>query len=108
MGQPDGLVEWLARCMDQDEAEACDWRDSHSPQFPSLVSPDRVLAQVAAHRAILDLHRPRVLPRSHPTHRCQECGDVDEAPVEWPCPTVRHLATTYADRDGYDPDWRPQ
>lgn len=58
--------------------------------------PARVLAEVAAKRAILDLH-----DQGDKADECAICFAV------WPCGTLRALATVYADRDGYDERWRP-
>lgn len=69
--------------------------------------PAAVLAQVAAHRAILAEHTGSrsYVYTDDGTPACDVCGD---GTVRWPCPTVRHLATAYAGRDGYDPSWRPE
>lgn len=59
--------------------------------------PARVLAQVAAHRAIVELHA------SGPWDSA--CSDQvwDVRPDD--CPTLRALASIYADRAGFDPRW---
>lgn len=70
--------------------------------------PARVLAQCAAHRAIVELH-------SGVDGACQGCG-LHEAwppgrseptllPMNDPCPTLRALASVYADRDGWREEW---
>jgi hypothetical protein len=71
--------------------------------------PDRTLAEVAAKRAILELHQPWTAVSAHvvPNPRCRECGDIDEYPVAWPCPTLRLLALPYAGQPGYREEWRP-
>ena len=71
--------------------------------------PARVLAEVTAKRAIIDLH---------PSHRqghgqwCSTCGDwpqpgSEQIEIEWPCPTLRALAQPYAEHADFDPAWRP-
>lgn len=63
--------------------------------------PARVLRQVAVHREILDLHAAHDFPYDPEdgpgdyswTPRCDHCHH------QWPCPTIRALATAYADRD---------
>ncbi len=67
--------------------------------------PARALRHVAAGRRILDRHA--------------ECGDIgwcDDANKGWEerrasggpgCAEIADLASIYAHRDGYDPDWAP-
>jgi len=72
--------------------------------------PARVLAQCAAYREIVALHSAydctAVGQEGH--ERCGErewcytCGE----PVAWPCPTLRALASAYADHPAFDPEWR--
>jgi hypothetical protein len=77
------------------------------------------LARIAADRKILALHsaepRPR-LTRSrvkpYPSERlvpvCAECSGMDDPyidQVEWPCTTLLLLASPYADRPGFRPEW---
>jgi hypothetical protein len=70
--------------------------------------PARVLAEVAAKRAILGIHEPVSLaPKFHPEVRvCARCGTVGEDEIDWPCDTVLALALPYADHPDYDPAWR--
>lgn len=73
--------------------------------------PARVLAECEAKRRIVELHEPFV-PYSGPS-KCVACADNldadhDGAPmVAWPCPTVRALASVYAEHPDYDEAWRP-
>lgn len=79
--------------------------------------PARVLAQVAAMRAIVDLHRPEenvdregMIQCDHCARLCHsESGLMCEQPQDapFPCPTVRHLAAIWADHEAYDPAWAP-
>ncbi len=57
------------------------------------------LQQLAAHRRILTRHR-QVVDGDHPDlPACSRCRKV------WPCPDLRDLASVYAGRVGYQPDW---
>lgn len=80
--------------------------------------PARVLADVAAKRAILDLHRPRV-PYGYGhsldemladgSAACSVCGDqgVDITTVYHPCDTLLVLARVWAEHPDFAPAWRP-
>lgn len=49
-------------------------------------------ALIAAVKDALGLHRPHPVPQEMiygTITACSECGSVDDAPVEWPCPTVQ-------------------
>jgi len=67
--------------------------------------PDAVLADIAAKRAILDLHFTRDGTGgtwdTDPKALCNECEDLQ------PCRTVKLLTSAYALRDGYREEWRP-
>lgn len=77
------------------------------------VGPGRVLAECAAKRAQVKMHAPWL---DDSVSDCQECGHgsvnrEDDGgdyfdPVEWPCPTIRHLAAVYAGHPDYDESWR--
>lgn len=93
------LVAWLTQILDEDEKEAGydKYRDD-SWWMEGPFDADNVLADIAAKRAILALHS----------------GDDDwpcqSAAGNWvyePCPTLRLLASIYADRSGYDESWKP-
>ena len=71
-------------------------------------NPTRVLAECAAKRAIVEMHRrdPDVQRMIYgDIYPCTECGDADDSPMEWPCPTMRILAAVYADHPDYQPEW---
>ena len=72
--------------------------------------PARVLRQVAAMRKIANEHAPRTTSYLDAPDElsCRRCGKADEYPVPYPCPTLQSLATVYADRDGYQPEWAPE
>lgn len=65
--------------------------------------PARALRAVEAKRAVLKMHAPVA-------ETCDTCSrgfdSLDWGP-KYPCETVRHLATEYADRPGYREEWRP-
>lgn len=66
-------------------------------------SPARVLAEVAAKRRIVELHHPLAYLV------CSVCQfDTGEecVPEMYPCPTVRALASVYADHSDFNPEWR--
>ncbi len=65
--------------------------------------PARVLADVAAKRAILDAHEELTIGC------CNTCteGMHSSEHQSWPCATVRLLALPYADQPGYREEWRP-
>jgi len=67
--------------------------------------PARVLAQVAALRAVLALHYQVVMYTTRSTRMVCVC----QAPRTHVsiCPTVRHIATIWADHPDYDQEWRP-
>lgn len=73
--------------------------------------PARVLAECAAKRRIVELHRDQN-PRGHGCPEIESDGSVYHD--GWcrsgtgGCATLRLLALTYADREGYDERWRPE
>ena len=68
----------------------------HDAAHIAANDPAHVLRTVAAHRAILDQH-PADEEREW---RCAECRSLR------PCPTVKLVASIYADRPGFNPSWR--
>lgn len=72
----------------------------------------RVLATCKAHRAIVEAHP---VSTEYEAEYCMTCQwDVDcDAPKhdhqngagEYPCPTLRALASIYADHPSFDPRW---
>ena len=62
----------------------------------------RALAECKAKRAIIELHKPGLAPAYEGYEKvCSEDRD------DWPCPTLRVLASVYSDHPGYRPEWRP-
>jgi hypothetical protein len=94
-----------------------------SAEFIARWDPARVLAECVAKRAITALHTrndrlgeiayaDRTTKPATTKYRraavCIECGNFDDAPVEWPCDTLRLPAAPYASNPGYQPEWAPQ
>lgn len=70
--------------------------------------PARVLREIDAKRQLLALHEPGETEYVD-GDVCMVCEDLDvgdEGPF-YPCKTLRLLALPYADRPGYQDDWRP-
>jgi hypothetical protein len=92
------LTEFLTARLDEDEADARG--DDGSPTPIGMWDPDRVLAEVAAKRAIVEIHYNGA--PEHYTERCSPCDTVNE-----PCRTLLALATPYADHPDYREEWKP-
>lgn len=73
--------------------------------------PARVLADIAAKRAIVALHKP-VEDRnwksgvSHGYLWCGSCGSLDDSPEPYPCRTVLAMVQPYAEHPDFDEAWR--
>ena len=86
------------------------WLLTHGSNL--LITPARVLAEVAAKRRIIDLHwpapwHPRVnsdIPQG--TAVCSTCGDMEWYAETAPCDTIKALAQPYADHPDFDPAWK--
>lgn len=123
------LIEWLRACIAEDEAAAQlvpNWDDhvahemdgfsANARRYAAEMTPAYVLAVCKAHREILDLHARDLYGD------CSTCGEVngwtgdgeggefydsDRSAADYPCATVKALATIYAGRPGYRQEWRP-
>ena len=95
-----------------EDATQASWRYDHVFRW----SPERVLADCAAKRAIVEMHAlmdggdPDSFPYESEDGRtvwpgCVIC-DGDSTPRRLGCDTVRHLAAPYADHPDYDPTWK--
>lgn len=122
----DALIAFLTARLDEDEAEQREkLRGWHEPNCAVIEDvdyecdcgvPARVLADVAAKRRIIELHRSggRVSlgdddqPESWRDY-CDTCGSGEpyEYPTWWPCDTLRLLALPFADHPDCRPEWRP-
>jgi hypothetical protein len=74
----------------------CDTRD---PAHIARWDPARVLREVEAKRQIVEQHDWG--------NCCTGDSPVRASDPNWRCPTLRALASVYADRPGYDEAWRP-
>jgi len=68
--------------------------------------PARVLREVAAKRAILELHKPNSNLIDQWT-RCYHCNDDYGQRRPYPCQTVRLLAAIYDGHPDYRQEWKP-
>jgi hypothetical protein len=117
MSAVDDLVAWLGPQVDEDERKVTAMEreekrvqtapifGSHPPNWLAgvdiFVSSKRWRAEVEAKRQIID---------QHPADDDGFCGDgIGLVGCKWayPCPTLRLLAVVYADRPGYQDEWRP-
>jgi hypothetical protein len=117
------LTDFLLARIAEDEATARAYRDgawSGNPyagdgdgsdfRYDERFDPARVLAQCAAHRAIVEAHpiTTEVVGYGHRTHDfgCVTCHDWDGVTSGLGyCPTLRALASVYADHADYRPEW---
>ena len=102
----DSLLAWIA----EDEWHAQE-RIDNGPEWVEEAERyganfTRVLAECAAKRAILEIHS------THAPEFCDICStlnaDMDGFAEDhpWPCPTIRAVASVYADRPGFRDEWR--
>jgi hypothetical protein len=75
--------------------------------------PARVLAQCEAMRAVVEMHAPVEVYREQPLV-CTVCVQTDDSgdfivsrPEDaWPCPTLRALASIWADHPEFRQEWK--
>lgn len=79
------------------------WPDGSQADHIALNSPARVLAQVAAMRAIVDLLTSRERQDDSEEGLWHKVG-YDRAAFD----VLRHLAAIWRDHDDYDPAWAPE
>lgn len=98
------IVEFLLARIAEDESIGRDWKLNRGKVevhgggtgYLALASPERVLAECAAKRAIMDEHHPSADP----------C-DAHNASFETiACDTLRHLAAVYEDHPDYRQEWK--
>jgi Family of unknown function (DUF6221) len=93
----DGLVVWLRSQLDEDEDDIRQsralWPDDLHWSMPSWLHRDRLLAEVATKRWLID----------------EIVGELgDDAEQQMVQLRLQHMALPYADRPGYDEAWRPE
>ncbi|MGA4964533.1 DUF6221 family protein [Streptomyces pseudogriseolus] len=128
----DDLVQWLGQQLDEDERIARRAGDSFrqigetgvivategdraeecaSANWAGVAEhivahdPARVLREIDAKRQIIALHH-QLEDAQEMLDFCATCDATGKYP-EYPCTTLRFLALPYADRPGYQDDWRP-
>jgi hypothetical protein len=105
----DDLIAFLQARLDEDEHAANAWLPLGNPTAAernhiARHDPARVLADVAAKRAIVDLHSP------HHHGACPVCWLVTKRSSlreDFPCRTLRTLALPHSDHPDYREEWRP-
>ena len=104
------LPEFLTARLDEDEAvarsarwHAVDYNSSENEAHGQRWDPARVLAEVEAKRRIVALHEPY----SHGDlgDLCLECAGGAGEGADWPCRTLRILASVYASHKDYRDEW---
>jgi len=85
------------------------WPDTGRPAV--LVGGERILREAEAKRAILDEHSPQITVQNvlgePETLSCGACGNWDEYPVSYPCPTLLALAAIYSDHPDFREERKP-
>jgi hypothetical protein len=121
MSEAEDLTQFLRAQVDDDERSARIWGSAcvhiqacdETGDFTDRFGEARILAEVKAKRAVLDLHESTVDYQGravcrHCTDLCHSrsglgCADPD---APFPCETVSLLAQPYADREGWNEAWR--
>lgn len=109
------MLAWLEERLTAKERQ----RLNGTIRFDSLIEvgdPEGDLALVQAHRQILAIHslelactHEDVTSGDAPSRPvCGMCEDGRQSALDWPCPTVRALASAYRHHDGYLAEWGPQ
>jgi hypothetical protein len=98
---PAGVLQQVAPLESRGLFDAADDFGTHADAAHiARQDPARVLATVAAHRAIVE---QAIWEREHLSSAPEDPEEQRSlASLEWAC---RQLATIYADRDGFDPAW---
>jgi hypothetical protein len=102
-------ADWRAVIDDQDEGypsqvlegdgsvlvdkDYCNDRAPHIARW----SPARVQVECAAKRRIIE---------AHPVEFWYGVGYCETCPSDWPCPTMRALASVYSDHPDFNPAWK--
>lgn len=95
------------------------WTWPNEAEHIALHDPAAALALVEAHRQLLAIHQP---DGDAANPECQSCAytfasktgrgseeweDIELLYEDWPCPTVRALASAYRHAPGWQSDWGP-
>jgi hypothetical protein len=104
LNEDEGGANWYAERMANTLEPVLTWRN-----VPLDV---RMLREVAAKRAIIDVHSPGYPvtfpePSGQPTCGVCHAGTWDWDPEGWPCATVRAIAAVYSDHPDYRAEWKP-
>ena len=110
------LAAWLTQIWDEQEKDAtnpikgeihsrdCESTREHIP-FPCECGvPEQILARNAADRRVLELHAP--YDHEGIGVLCICCAGGAGAGPDWPCETLRLMASPYIDREGFQEAWR--
>lgn len=87
-------MRFLAARLAEDEAEP----------FDPYGNPARVIADLAAKRAIIALHADDYTDTGDIDTDAEICVRCQEA---WPCETLRLFASVYSDHADYRQEWKP-
>jgi hypothetical protein len=80
-----------------------DGQSMDDAEFIAAHNPTRALAEIAAKRAILELHS------GEDGGACNSCGSTEFGwQVKWPCTTTLVVASTFRGRQGWEPAWEVQ
>jgi hypothetical protein len=100
---------WSVAARRANDVPLCDVDGEHVARH----DPARVLRDIAAKRAIIDLHRSVPLVDGAEGTTCAECGPTADDHAVWafpgedwtPCRTLKILAAIWAEHPDYDPSW---
>jgi hypothetical protein len=99
------LTEFLLARIAADERDARE-SENYCPDTGPHVrwDSDRMLAECAANRQIVELHLGEWVSLINETV-CDTCAGGGGFHASWPCNTLRALASVYADHPDYNPAW---
>lgn len=112
------LAAFLLSHLKADKQVARDWQARHpsgavfdDDLYPDTMTPRRVLADIAAKKKIVGLHR--AIPPAYPGAVigdwpcCEVCSASGEytGTGKFPCDTLRLLAQPYKGRPGWSDEW---
>lgn len=104
-----GIQEFLLARIEQDERAAMKLAETDNRPVLSLAitvnHPQRILAECAAKRAILGMHRN--MPSPFEEGLCAVCAETGPDAQAFPCDTIKALAAVYSDHPAYQEEWKP-